>query len=532
MKCVDFAIGWWRNCQLVKEGTVSHRKYVLRALYACGLLLLPIGATAQTSTLSLLPGETSPPPLAGTAAGTAAEPTEAQPAAATPAENPESQSPETKPADAPAPAVTPTAEKPQAGDTEQVKITAPKTSGIAAIVNDTVISDYDLDQRTALFVATSGVRPTKETLGQIRTQVLRSLEDEVLELQEANKHKISVAKADVDRALKNIADDNHLTTEQIVATITQAGVSPDIFRQQLAAQLVWQKLVSARYGTDVLISDQQIDEAMDRLKKGADKPQFEVSEIFLAVDRPEDEATVRTSAEEIAKQIKEGAPFTAVAGQFSQSPSAADGGDIGWVIQGQLPEELDHALLDLRPGQIAGPIKAEGGYYIVELRERREPLGTKIEEKPDTPPDPNAPLPLARLLIPVPPTADQAYRDKALQLANNLKPQARTCQDLSNVAKQIPGTVFADLGSTTPKELAPLLRDALEKSHPGEVITPFFSAAGLEIIMRCDPAPPKLVALQLPTRDQLQQQLFVQQMSILGKSYLRDLRRDAVVENR
>jgi len=120
--------------------------------------------------------------------------------------------------------------------------------------------------------------------------VLRSLEDEVLELQEANKHKINVTKADVDKALKNIADDHHLTPEQIVNTITQAGVSADTFRQQLAAQLVWQKLVAARYGTDVLINDQQVDEAMDRLKKGADKPQFLVSEIFLAVDRPEDEA--------------------------------------------------------------------------------------------------------------------------------------------------------------------------------------------------------------------------------------------------
>ena len=532
MKCLDFAIVWWRNRRLVEEAVVPYRKYLLCAGYAAGLVLSPIGATAQTSTLSLLPDGPSTPP----AAGIETEPGDAPPSAASPTSAPTpaaSPAPETRPAAVPAPAASPAAAaKPQSADPEQVKITAPRSSGIAAIVNDAVISDYDLDQRTALFVATSGVRPTKETLAQIRAQVLRSLEDEVLELQEATKHKVTVAKADVDRALKNIADDNHLTIEQIVATITQAGVSPDVFRQQLAAQLVWQKLVSARYGTDVLISDQQIDEAMDRLKKGSDKPQFQVSEIFLAVDRPEDEATVRTSAEEIARQIKQGAPFTAVAGQFSQSPSAADGGDIGWVIEGQLPEELDHALLDLRPGQVAGPIKAEGGYYIMELRDRREPLGTKIEEKPDIAPDPNAPLPLARLLIPVPPAADQAYKDKALELANNVKPRTRTCQDLSTLAKEIPGTVFADLGPTTPKDLAPLLRDALEKSHPGEVIDPFFSAAGLEIIMRCDPAPPKLVAFQLPTRDQLQQQLFVQQMSILGKSYLRDLRRDAVVENR
>jgi peptidyl-prolyl cis-trans isomerase SurA len=83
-----------------------------------------------------------------------------------------------------------------------------------------------------------------------------------------------------------------------------------------------------------------------------------------------------------------------------------------------------------------------------------------------------------------------------------------------------------------PKDLNPELRDALAKTGPGEVVEPFFSLAGLEIIMRCDPAPPKLVAFELPTHDQLQQQLFVQQMTIYAKSYLRDLRRDAVVETR
>jgi peptidyl-prolyl cis-trans isomerase SurA len=498
---------------------VSYRNYLLGAVYAGSLALLPISVAAQTSSISLLPGGEPILP--------------AQPD--TPTAAPEMRAPEVQAPTAPqpAPSVKPAAAGTQGtANTEQVKITAPRSSGIAAIVNDTVISDYDLDQRTALFVATSGIRPTKETLVQIRAQVLRSLEDEILELQEATKHKITITKADVDKALKNIADDNHLTTDQIVATITQSGVSADVFRQQLAAQLTWQRLVAARYGTDVLISDQQIDEAMDRIKQGSDKPQFLVSEIFLAVDRPQDDQTIKTSADQIVQQLKQGAPFTAVAGQFSQSPSAADGGDIGWVVQGQLAEELDHSLANLEPGDIAGPVHAEGGYYVLQLRDRREPAGTKVEPKTEGPTDPDAPIPLARLLIPVPPVADQKYKDQAMELGNNLKAQLRSCQDLTTASKQLQGSVFAELGPTNPKELAPELRDGLAKTHAGEMVQPFFSPAGLELIMRCDKAPPKLVAFQLPTRDQLQQQLFVQQMSILGKSYLRDLRRDAVVESR
>ncbi len=294
-------------------------------------------------------------------------------------------------------------------------VASESSTGMAATVNGELISNYDLDQRTALFVVTSGVHPSKDDLPQIRAQVMRSLEDEAIEMQEAAKRRISAGPAEVEKALQNIASDNRITSEQLLATIGQAGVSAATFVGQLRAQIVWQKLVSARYGAEVRVSDQQIDEAMARLKQGADKPQFLVSEVYLAVDKPEDETSVRASAERILQQTRQGASFQTVAGQFSQSPSAANGGDIGWVLQGQLPEELDHALLGLQPGQIAGPIRAEGGYYIMQLRDRRKPAGTTAAAPaPAKAPDPAAALPLDRFLIPLPANADPALKDRAM----------------------------------------------------------------------------------------------------------------------
>jgi peptidyl-prolyl cis-trans isomerase SurA len=402
------------------------------------------------------------------------------------------------------------------------------STGVAAVVNEYVISNYDLDQRTALFVATSGVRPTAENLPQIRGQVLRALEDEVMELQEANKRKINATKIEVDKALQNIAEDNKLTANQILATIGQAGVSANTFRQQISAQIIWQKLVAARYGADVTINDQQLDEAMDRLKQGSDKPQYLLSEIYMGVDKPEDEIAIRTSAEQLAQQTRQGAPFPTVASQFSQSPSAADGGDIGWVIQGQLADELDRALIDLKPGQIAGPIRAEGGYYVLLMRDRREPAGTKAAAAPVAA-DPNAPVPLDRFLIPLPANPEAALKERAMALMVNIKAQARGCGDLPGISGQLQGTVLTPLGNMSPKDLEPALRDALAKTGPGDSVPPFFSGAGLELIMRCDKPVATVGTFELPTRDQLRQQLAAQQMSLYAKSYLRDLRREAVV---
>lgn len=422
------------------------------------------------------------------------------------------------------------AQAPTAGSAPATVASSESSLGLAASVNQTIISNYDLDQRTALFVATSGIHPTKDELPQLRAQVLRSLEDETLEMQEAEKRRISASPAEVEKALQGIAADNKITSEQLLATIGQAGVTPATFVNQLRAQIVWQKLVAARYGADVRVSDQQIDDAMARLKQGADKPQFLVSEIYLAVDKPEDETSVRASAERIAQQTQQGVAFQTVAGQFSQSPSAATGGDIGWVLEGQLPDEVDHALLGLKPGQVAGPIRAEGGYYIVQLRDRLEPASS-IAATPAaaTTNDPNAPVPLGRFLIPLPKTADASLKERAMSMATVVQGRVRVCSDLSDMAKQLAGTVYESLGTVKPADLDPTIREALAKSSPGDAVTPFVSAAGVEVIMRCDAAAPKIGTFKMPTRDQVQQQLAMQQMSVYAKAYLAELRRNAVV---
>jgi peptidyl-prolyl cis-trans isomerase SurA len=138
-------------------------------------------------------------------------------------------------------------------------------------------------------------------------------------------------------------------------------------------------------------------------------------------------------------------------------------------------------------------------------------------------------VPLERLLIPLPANADQALKTRAIALASNMKSQLRSCADLPNAARQLQGTVYSKLGTVNPKDLNGDLRDGLAKTGPGEAVEPFVSGAGVELIMRCDGAPPRPGVAVLPTRAELQQQLFAQQMALYAKGYLRDLRRAAAV---
>jgi peptidyl-prolyl cis-trans isomerase SurA len=402
--------------------------------------------------------------------------------------------------------------------------------GVAAIVNDTVISDYDLRQRVALFIATSGVRPTADSMKQIRGQVLQTLETERIELLEAQKNNVSVSASDVDKSIDTILKDNHVTQDQMNLMLGHANVHMATLRGQIAAQIAWSKTVQNQYGDRIDVSPQDVDAELQRLAEGKNKTHYVAAEIFQSVDNPEDDGKVLKNMQDLETQLRAGAPFPTVARQFSQNPTAASGGDLGVVVDGQLPRELNDALAKLRPGSISDPIKSTGGYYILYLRARIEGANVNIPDPKTQVDEHPSSLPLARVLLPLNPKSPKDLIEKVAQAANNIRSHIESCEMLPELAKQIKGLVYMNLGTMKLSDLSPEMQSALAQSEPGEPTPVFQSAAGIEIIVRCDKAVPQLTGFHMPSRDDVEQQIFEERMSVLSRQYLRDLRRDADIE--
>jgi peptidyl-prolyl cis-trans isomerase SurA len=386
--------------------------------------------------------------------------------------------------------------------------------GVAAIVNDTPISNYDVRQRMQLFIATAGIKPSPEAQKEIRAQVLKQLETERLELLEAQKSKITVSASEVDKEISNIMEENHLTREQLNKLLAGADVRIETLRAELAAQMAWSKLVQDALGDRVHVSQLDVSDELARLKAGANKPHYVVSEIFQAVDTPEQDAKVKKDMEDLKAQLNAGAPFQAVARQLSQNPTAAQGGDLGAVQEGQLPPELDKALKTMHSGETSEPIRATGGYYIIKLREVQLPEGAPVPEQAPQRTGPAGTVPLVRILLPLP-QSQKPNRDlieRAGQAAAVMRAQIQSCEGAKQIAAKLPGTSFISLGDMRLADLAEDMQQAINEAGPGGVTQPLVSTAGV------------------PSRDQVEQQIYEEQITTLARQYLRDLRRDADVE--
>jgi peptidyl-prolyl cis-trans isomerase SurA len=136
------------------------------------------------------------------------------------------------------------------------------------------------------------------------------------------------------------------------------------------------------------------------------------------------------------------------------------------------------------------------------------------------------------MLFPLPPKAPPTYIQNATKIADMVRSRIASCPQLQKMASAIKGSVFMNLGDMKLSDLSKQMQDALAKTQPGEPTEPFISPAGIEVIARCDKAAPKVTAFVMPTRQQVEQQLFQKQISMLARQYIRDLRREANVETR
>jgi peptidyl-prolyl cis-trans isomerase SurA len=390
---------------------------------------------------------------------------------------------------------------------------------IVAVVNDDVISAQDLNDRLQLVTLSSGIPDSDEARERLAPQVLRSLIEETLQLQEAERLDITVEDAEIQRALANIAERNRMTVEAMQRFFAQKGINLATLLDQVRAQIAWVKVVNRQIVPRVTVTVDQLDMAVEEARRNEGEPEYLLSEIVLPVDSPAQAQVVAQDAARLVQTLREGASFESLARQVSAAASAENAGDVGWIRGSAIPPELRDTLESMREGEISEPISSPVGYYIFLLRDRRisqTAAGSTGEIEVD----------LAQILLPVDGRATlEAARGRAAQLRERLG----DCAAMADTAAELNAPESGRLGWLRVGDLPPGLRQAASSLPVGQVSAPLEGPGGIHLLMVCDRHNP---AAESPQREQIAEQLQRERVDRLARRYLRDLRKDAFVEVR
>ncbi|MFP6745178.1 MAG: peptidylprolyl isomerase [Alphaproteobacteria bacterium] len=397
---------------------------------------------------------------------------------------------------------------------------AQEVQRIIAVVNDEAVSNRDVIERVRLVVLTSGLNDSPELRQRIAPQVLRTLIDEHLRLQEAERKNVSVTDREIRFAISIIEQRNSMPADSFVKLLESRNIDSYTLETKIRAEIAWNKLVNQRLRSLVTITDEDIDDELRRLRDNRGKPEFWLSEIFLTVDGAGQDKEVRKNAGELVKHIRAGANFANFANQFSVAVSASDGGSIGWVTADQIDAEVAAAVANLQPGEISNSIATRGGYLIVRLDERRQM---------EAPNSDDAEVDLRHILLATPGNATPDDVAANLSLASVIRETVADCDDMVRIAAETDPTMSGNLGMIKLKDMPPNIRTVVEALPIATASEPVTTDSGVHLFMVCDRVESDA---GLPRRIDVRQLLIEARLDQVARHYLRDLRRTAFIDIR
>jgi len=390
---------------------------------------------------------------------------------------------------------------------------------VVARVNDDAITDFDLSQRVLFAIKTSGLQDSPDLRQRMAPQMLRQMIDERLQVLDSKKLGVKPSEAEIQNRYAEIERAAGLGRGQFRQYLQSVGIAPDIATQQIEAQIAWAKIIRRKVRSQVDVSEAEVDDAMNRMRSNVGKTETRVAEIFVPVDRADSVEEGKRSADRIMEQLRRGAPFAAVAQQFSQGASAAAGGDLGWVLPGALDPSLEAAIEKVQPRTFSDPVRSAAGWHILYVVDRR-PFAAA---RPD-----DVKLNLVQMTLALPTNASPDETSRATAEAQKAMSGVRQCSDLHVQSRQIKGSTSGDLNGLRVGDLAanPQMYEQLPRLPIGGTAGPFRVAEGLQVVALCS----KSGGDGMPTRDAISQQLLIQKLDAAGRRYMRDLRRQATID--
>ncbi|MDE8348500.1 MAG: peptidylprolyl isomerase [Acidocella sp.] len=393
-------------------------------------------------------------------------------------------------------------------------------ANIAAVVNGQVITTTDVTDRAMLLALSTGMKPTPDIMTRLKPQITQQLIDQTLQMQEISKMKVNVPEADIATAIGRIEHGNNLPAGGLKARMAASGIAFSTLVAQIRTELGWQAVLHKVLGPELQPTKGDVDAEKTALKAQVGSTQYHLSEIFIPVSDPASDATAKNFAATVIAQLRTGAPFPVVAAQFSQAPTALQGGDMGFLPLNELDPGVAAVVTSMPVGAVSNPVRVPGGYDIV-LMQGTHVVGSTMQTM----------LSMRQVFAPYPTPitngqvgpAQAAVISKLVAAAKN----AKSCPDMDALNETLgkvhpadPGPV--DLASVTPPNFQQMLATLPEN----KVSPPLVAQDGVTVVMVCSR---QTVAAALPSDDQIANVIIDRRVQMESQQLLDSLKHQSVI---
>lgn len=278
--------------------------------------------------------------------------------------------------------------KPAAGkqSTEEAKTASPSVDpqqqvgvldSVVAVVNDDVITRYELDEHLRMVVRQLQKQRTPLPAHDVlERQILERMITDMLQAQYARENGVRVDDVQLEATIARIAQQNNFpTTAEFRARLEADGVDFKKFREEIRSEIVSTRLREREVDSKLIISDSEVDNYLaNKSRMGSAAEEFHLAHILVAVPEQASAAMIqeaRNKAGQALKQLSDGADFAQVAAGTSDARDALKGGDLGWRPADSVPPLFLNELQKLQPGQVSGVLRSPSGLHIIKLVEKR-----------------------------------------------------------------------------------------------------------------------------------------------------------------
>jgi len=391
---------------------------------------------------------------------------------------------------------------------------------IVAIVNDTAISTMDLNERLDLSISSSGLKDDSLTRDKLKPQILRTLIDEALYMQEARELRIDASSLELKKAIVKLEKQNKLKQGTFDDFLKKNGIPVQAMKKQIESQVIWGKILNKRVRPKIIITEREIEEKLEHISNVSGISELDISEIVLHVDSPVDAKRIKSLAEKLYDEIKEGANFESIAKEFSQSSTASNGGSLGWVREEHAPKEIISKIRNLQVGGISLPFYENGNYYIIKLNDRRALINDPSTVKK---------VKLKHAFVEI---ANNLPKSEVIKMQDKIRASVvkyKSCADFAKLAKNINSKLSTETISIDISELNPEVKPAVIQTPVNSLTPPIPSPGGIHIFGVCDKTEPEK---SIVLKDRIEGMILRRKIDLQAQRYLQKLRDKAFIEIR